>query len=295
VIHIDTQRLGYRLPPSWLKHAALAQDSLDAVQDPAEANEILSNKRLWGKLNSTLRGLSNDKCWYSEVRVAASRMDVDHFRPKGTVLEKDGTTRPGYRFLAYDFKNYRLSAQLMNQTTATDDGTRGKHQQFPLEEGSQPAVNRDGLSAEKPLLLDPTDPTDPKLMTFDEQGLPKPSALAQNDADTERVIRTIDVLWLDRPQLADQRKAGWTKTHNLIELADRLMTKAHSLASNGHHKEAEEEWEYGREQLKQLREEAQPTAQFSASVRACLRASGREWAERIAQRAEHRSLVLVPV
>lgn len=293
MIHVDTRRLGHKLPPGWLKKAVKAQKDLDAAREPEAKAEILKKKRLWGELNATLRELSRHKCWYSEAQIAASRMDVDHFRPKGTVKEKDGTARPGYPFLAYDFRNYRLSAQLMNQSSSTDDGARGKHQQFPLADGSPCATGREGIAEEKPLLLDPTDPDDPKLLTFDEEGRPRltPSALG-DPRNHERATRTIDALWLDHSQLAEQRRVEWTKAHGSIEVIDRMMEKARDLTAEGQHHEAATEWGLTRNLMRPLQDGAQPTAPFSSSMRACLRASGREWAERIADRADQRSLVL---
>jgi hypothetical protein len=293
VIHVDTRRLGRLLPPGWRQKAAEAQRELDLATTPKQRAEILKKKRLWGDLNKILREASGDKCWYSESRERASRMDIDHFRPKGAVRESDGTTRPGYPFLAYDFRNYRLSAQLMNQRTGVGDEGRGKHQQFPLRSGFPGATDVAGIGGEKALLLDPTVPRDPGLLTFDEEGRAKPSVSEARDrVGRERAERTVDVLWLDRPELGDGRKAAWAEAHGRIVRAERLKDNALRLTAAGNRAEAEEEWGHFRDELGRLRKALAPTSEFSAAVGACLRACGRRWALRMAKRAARRSLQL---
>lgn len=293
MIHVDTRRLGRLLPSGWRQKAAEAQRDLDLATTPKQRAEILKKKRHWADLSKMLREASGDKCWYSESRERASRMDIDHFRPKGTVLESNGTTRPGYPFLAYDFRNYRLSAQLMNQRSRAQGRGRGKHQQFPLQSDSPSAEDTAGIAAEKPLLLDPTVPRDPRLLTFDEEGRAKPSvSQARDRVGRERAERTVDVLWLDRPELGDGRKAAWAEAHGRIVRAERLKRNALRLTAEGDPAEAEEEWEHFRDELGRLRKALAPTSEFSAAVAACLRASGRRWARRMAERAAQRSLRL---
>ena len=220
-------------------------------------------------------------------------MDVDHFRPKGTVRERDGTSRPGYPFLAYDFRNYRLAAQLPNQITSTDEGPRGKYQQFPLDSGSPVAVDKAGVSVERTLLLDPTVPDDPRLLTFNEEGVPRPAV--SEDADGlgyRRARRTIDVFWLDRTELNDARRMKWTSRHDEIMLVDRMMCTARERSAAGEFAAAKEEWQHARLLLDRLREAVAPHSPYAAAIQACLLTSGREWAERMARRAAIRSLVL---
>lgn len=291
MIHVDVGRLPFALPLGWRKRAADVQAELDSA-DPETAAEILKKKGIWRELNALLRDGSGHKCWYSEARDTASRMDVDHFRPKGNVLEQDGSKRPGYPFLAYDFGNYRLSAQLMNQRTREGGVGRGKHQQFPLESGSPCATDRAGIADERPLLLDPTNPADPQLLTFDEQGEAKPLISSADDPRAHmRATRTIEVLWLDRPALSDRRKEIWSRIHEDIKLVDRFSATARERTGEGRPVEAAEEWGCARTLLDRLRLAAQPTSEFSGAATAALRTSGRGWAERMAERAERLSLI----
>jgi uncharacterized protein (TIGR02646 family) len=295
VIPVDTNRLVYLLPPGWLTKAAELQKKLDEAAGPEEAAKILENGH-WGKLNKMLREASNQKCWYSETRpAAASRMDVDHFRPKGEVRESDKSKRPGYPFLAYDFRNYRLSAQLMNQSTNEGEGSRGKHNQFPLLAGSPAASCIGEVGDEKPLLLDPTVPGDPGLLTFDEQGEAKPSVESNREPiGHERAERTIEVLWLDRPLLRDDRKTAWRDAHEAIGRAQRFERAARNLTAAGERQEAAIEWRYFRKELTRLREHAASRSQHSAVVRTRLRIGGPPWAGLIAERAARTPLVIGP-
>jgi uncharacterized protein (TIGR02646 family) len=294
VIPVDTNRLVYLLPPGWLTKAAELQKKLDEAVSPKEAAKTLENSH-WGILNTVLREASDHKCWYSETRPITSRMDVDHFRPKGEVRESDKSTRPGYPFLAYDFRNYRLSAQLMNQSTNEGEGSRGKHNQFPLLAGSPPATCLAEVGDEKPLLLDPTVPGDPGLLTFDEQGEAKPSVKFDREpVGHERAERTIEVLWLDRQPLKDERKMAWRDAHEAIGRAQRREQAARKLTAAGDRQEAAIEWRFFREELARLKERAASTSPYAAVVRARLRTSWPRWAALIAERAARSPLVIGP-
>ncbi|MFP5388706.1 MAG: hypothetical protein ACLGG5_05325 [Thermoleophilia bacterium] len=295
MIPVDTKRLAYRLPPGWLTKAARLQRKLDEAASPQDARKILESNGHWRELNQVLREASNQKCWYSETRPITSRMDVDHFRPKGTVRESNGSTRPGYPFMAYDFRNYRLSAQLMNQRTRNGEESRGKHDQFPLLAGSSAATDLSGVAGEKPLLLDPTVPGDPDLLTFDEGGKPRAAVKAAEDpVGHERAERTIDVLWLDGVLLTDNRKVAWREVHEAVVRAERCEKRAKELTAAGNLQEAATEWGYFRSELSKLRSKAGPTEEFSAVVRTCLRTCGRPWALQIAERTSRLPLVISP-
>src|SRR5258706_2759630 len=61
----------------------------------------------------------NFRCGYCETLVLDnSRGDIEHFRPKGEVEKTDGKKiKPGYYWLAADWKNLYLSCTLCNQST----------------------------------------------------------------------------------------------------------------------------------------------------------------------------------
>jgi hypothetical protein len=68
------------------------------------------------------------KCAFCESKIThIAYGDVEHFRPKAGVRQKasDKLQRPGYYWLAYEWRNLLLSCQLCNQ--------RYKENLFPLE------------------------------------------------------------------------------------------------------------------------------------------------------------------
>jgi uncharacterized protein (TIGR02646 family) len=111
------------------------------------SSDIYGDKTVKDKLKK----LQHDKCCFCESRVSASSHgDVEHYRPKGGWIQKEGDalTQPGYYWLAFEFSNLFLSCQICNQTF--------KKNYFPL---SNPAkrtkTHTQKLSAERPLIIDP--------------------------------------------------------------------------------------------------------------------------------------------
>jgi hypothetical protein len=79
-----------------------------------------------------------NKCWYSEVPLEGADPNVDHFRPKGQVREVDAdlqnlqTTSPGYWWLAFECRNFRLSSMHANQRRVDTDTNGGKSDYLPV-------------------------------------------------------------------------------------------------------------------------------------------------------------------
>lgn len=85
--------------------------------------------------------MSYGKCWYSEAKDAGANFDVDHFRPKAEAKRtEDLVDADGYAWLAFDWENFRLSAQNCNRLNTDESGnTVGKGSWFPLLDGSPKA------------------------------------------------------------------------------------------------------------------------------------------------------------
>lgn len=98
-----------------------------------------------------LLAAQNGKCCYCETSFRASSPGhVEHYRPKGEVRQKRGAGRllPGYYWLAFDWKNLLVSCERCNVK---------KGSLFPLEDpGARARSHRGRLSAEAPLLVDPS-------------------------------------------------------------------------------------------------------------------------------------------
>jgi hypothetical protein len=197
-------------PQDWLdKAAALTEQLKNAPDDKTRIALVFANRKLWRdkRLLDWLTGLHYRKCWYSEARESVSSYHVDHFRPKGRAAQMDGTERSGYWWLTFDWKNYRLSGQLLNVK---------KRDRFPVQVPGVAQANLPmTLDLEGRLLLDPLR-DEAWLVSFertdDGECIAGPSPDVDNAQDLERVEFTIDVLGLNRLDALKQNRADvWDK------------------------------------------------------------------------------------
>jgi hypothetical protein len=109
-------------------------------------------------VKAALRATQHDTCCYCEGYFAAhSPGDIDHFRPKTCVQQARGAplSYPGYYWLAYTWKNLYYGCELCNRS--------GKKNLFPLRDAKQRLTSPDDpAERERPLLLDPGGPDDPR-------------------------------------------------------------------------------------------------------------------------------------
>lgn len=243
----------------WCEKAEQKTEQLKRLSSSEERKDFIGNNNIWGDLKAWLLQLSHDKCWYSEAREIFSFYDVDHFRPKLRAKQRDGTRRDGYWWLTFDWKNYRICGNI---------GNRRKGDYFPLKRGSPVATDCDcDLCDEIICLLDPTDPSDPLLLTFDESGYPQPAA-PKTTFDYIRATVTIKILHLDYRPLVDERKKIWNKCNSLIAKAQNLMKESRSVTRQADLKSI----------FKELKEMTSEDAELSSTARACLLCSGLVWA-----------------
>ncbi|WP_369925659.1 hypothetical protein [Xanthomonas sp. NCPPB 2632] len=171
--------------------------------------------------------LFHGKCAYCETFYSASApVDVEHYRPKGGVSEAVG--HPGYWWLAMCWENLLPSCIDCNRerhqravpagteladpfgfaTAALPHVKSGKQDHFPLDEGCVHVRDERGLlSAEKPLLLDPTvdDPREHLHFSVHEEtplGLVLPGTPS---ASSKRGAKSIEVYGLNRLGLVQER------------------------------------------------------------------------------------------
>src|SRR5216683_996472 len=170
---------------TWLDKANALSDQLDAAGTMVERHTIIEdNSAVWGELKPWLLERSRRKCWFSEARDSFSHWDVEHYRPKKTAKNLDGTERgEGYWWLAFDWRNFRICGNV---------GNRKKGGFLPLRDGTHQAssANRN-IDDEFPYLLDPTRLEDTLLLSFDENGdvKPLPDLDAWNTARVEESIK----------------------------------------------------------------------------------------------------------
>ncbi|WP_425929975.1 hypothetical protein [Pseudomonas sp. NyZ201] len=163
------------IPQKILEVALRAQEELENLPIDKRKNYIKSKSHIWRGFAKYLSKMSHGKCWYSEAKDAGANFDVDHFRPKSEAKRSDGLVdEQGYAWLAFNWENFRLSAQNCNRLNRDEDSeiTVGKGSWFPLLDGSKKATWDDRCTNDElPLLLDPLVKNDLDFIDFDDRGL----------------------------------------------------------------------------------------------------------------------------
>ncbi len=271
--YIDISLL--QIPDDLKKKLAEATTMLLSLPTEAERKEFINKRaRLWGNVKpylTKLTGTREDdyKCWYCEVKDSRSDYHLDHFRPKNRVKNGNAPEEPGYWWLAFDHRNYRLCCAYCNSPhKGQDNVTRGKWDQFPLEAGSfrasDPAHN---LDDERPLLLDPLRASDPMLLAFSEDGrvYPRyPKDLAELRAKT-----TIEILNLNDVRIEEARKKLWQDCVELVNDGRQVY-----LQYLGGSPAAKVRFE---EICQRVKRHVSPYAEFSETARYCFKGTGEDW------------------
>jgi|GEM_PF-1661903 len=186
---------------------------------PEERAAFINSKRAetWGHeaLLESLRCVVGNKCWYSEVPLAGADPNVDHFRPKGRVVEIDNSTlekmgdiSPGYWWLAFEPKNFRLSCMHSNQRRVDEETEGGKWDFFPVEGARAPEGTVWDSIEEDVLPFDPCCAIDMALLWFSPDGTPTLKSGSPSDEETKRLKVTIWLFHLDKKEIAQERRAN---------------------------------------------------------------------------------------
>ncbi|ELP33810.1 HNH endonuclease family protein [Rhodopirellula baltica] len=216
------------IPAEVLNKAEKAQEELEKICDPAKRKEFIKKKSaIWGAFKACLAKMSYGKCWYSESDDPQSFFDVDHFRPKGEAKRSDKHVDDfGYDWLAFSWENFRYSATKSNRLLTNDEtgDVDGKGSWFPLVDGSRKAHWGDRCEKnEKPVLIDPCNNDDVKLLDVDANGRIVPSVFAVGTA-VQRVKRSAEIYGLNHPSIVGKRKQLMRELSQLLEtLADTLV------------------------------------------------------------------------
>lgn len=246
--------------PEWIKKAAALLADLKAAADADARNEIIDkNSALWGELKAWLLKISHGKCWFSEAKDCFSHWDVEHYRPKKSAKDRDGTLYDGYWWLAFDWQNFRICGNA---------GNRKKGTFFPLRDGCTRVGPAGDVRMEVPLLLDPIDEDDPVLLFFDIEGHAVAAPHVTDNWEKTRVEYSVDRYNLDFPPLMDKRKAVWAECWNGIQEYRRELGLYQKDPSNA----------VARDRLKQaakrVRAMINEEQELSAVARACVQSAG---------------------
>lgn len=201
------RHISFDTPPDdkeWLAKANQLLEKLKEASTTEERKAIIdSNSKVWGDLKEWLLDLSHQKCWFSESKDCFSYWDVEHYRPKKSAKDLDGTTHEGYWWLAFAWQNLRVCGNV---------GNRKKGTFFPLREGSKRVTEpepKGELRDEDPFLLDPTDPDDPNLLSFNLEGRAILNPNVKDEWAQLRVTYSVERYNLDFPPLMSKRQLIW--------------------------------------------------------------------------------------
>ena len=151
------------------------------------------------------------KCAYCESSYAATApVDIEHYRPKGEVVEDKKRLRPGYYWLAVDWINLLPSCRDCNSLRRHDFPglgiqTRGKANAFPIQNPTSRATKPGQEKREKPLLLHPYRHDPRRHLRFSADGAIAP-AVNKRGVASKLGETSIRVYGLDRPLLAKERR-----------------------------------------------------------------------------------------
>ncbi|MDO6967040.1 HNH endonuclease family protein [Rhizobium alvei] len=203
---IDQDKI--ELPEGWINEAAAAKKKMeDEKLKPDDLSQV------WTALKGDLGKLTNKRCWICEAPATRSDNAVDHFRPKNRVAEALQSPS-GYKWLAFEYKNFRYICTFCNSRRIDIIGGTdgGKADHFPLrDEAARAYTETDDIDNEEPMLLDPCDPEDWKLLGCSlESG--HPVAATDDVHERERVEISIKFYHLHQEDL---KKLRLTQIRNL--------------------------------------------------------------------------------
>lgn len=234
--------------------------------------EIAKHADLWAALKQEMANLSAGKCWYCESRENRSDLAVDHFRPKNGV--KECALHCGYWWLAFEPSNYRFACDFCNSLHENENAGKslGKSTHFPLlDEGTRVFDPTGRLDDEQEALLDPTQPLDPGLLGFLDDGTAVPQYSKDASAlFNKRAVVSIDVYNLNDVRICEERRAIANEIKLQVARAEKYLNQAKNgeQAPLDHFKEA----------IRIIRKYTSPKAAFSTAARAVLAGyRDREW------------------
>jgi uncharacterized protein (TIGR02646 family) len=162
------------------------------------------------------------KCCFCESPVThVASGDVEHFRPKAAVAQDDAgpLTRPGYFWLAYEWKNLLFCCENCNR--------RHKRSLFPLHNPARRAtLPSHQLRRERPLFVDPAAEEPSRHVGFRAEEAVACEGSREGQA-------TIEALGLNRPALVKARLI-WLEWIKAVRESYELLTirKAKGTASD---------------------------------------------------------------
>lgn len=200
--------LGRPETQSLIDSAETARQAVSGAPNAAGRKALIAaNRDKWVAFRPQLQRIFGDKCWYTESKNPGTDDDIDHYRPKSRIADRRG--HGGYWWEALHWRNFRLSCHRANRLRRNPDKdeTHGKGDRFPLLIEDDRWMAPGDVCYERPTLLDPTDPADPPVLTFDTDGRVALSPLHADDPNAAKRVEDSRIyLHLDWPQFVTDRR-----------------------------------------------------------------------------------------
>lgn len=259
------------IPASVIAVAQRAQIKLEQLPEDKRKSFIKKKSHIWRGFSKYLAKMSYGKCWYSEAKDAGANFDVDHFRPKAEAKRtEDIVDSEGYAWLAFDWENFRLSAQNCNRLNTDKSGTTvGKGSWFPLQSGSPKATwdNR-CINDERVILIDPLVNDDLTFIDYDDNGRFTHSRLCIGQAAL-RIKRSGIIYGLNFEKMREARFEAMKAAKELLEAIQQNVVDLVPFGDDAPMQVIER-------QIEQLKAKTRADAPFSRAVRAQLNKLGAE-------------------
>lgn len=214
----------------WLDIASQHLENIRFLNAKGRSDYWAKNNH-WKELYKTLSELSGHKCWYSESPENSSEWEIEHYRPKAQSKDESGVVirDDGYWWLSYHWKNFRLAGSLVNKLRKDrfQNGVEvyGKGNYFPLNQNSLIAQPDDLIcNCESPLLIDPINPNDVTLISFDSNGDVYPTySEEENSINNRKAILSIKFYGLDHTPIQRSRCKIWQKCETIVEATNNYI------------------------------------------------------------------------
>jgi uncharacterized protein (TIGR02646 family) len=181
------------------------------------------------------------KCAYCESFYGATApVDIEHYRPKGEIVDGKKTLRPGYYWLAVEWTNLLPScrdcnSQRKHEFPYTGIQLRGKGNLFPIANPKRRATKPGEEGRERRLLLHPYLDEPRQHLKFTKEGAIQPT-IDDRKRPSKVGDTSIHVYGLDRPVLAMAREkraieilGHIKKLRQVLELLDTCTTSDQRL------------------------------------------------------------------
>jgi uncharacterized protein (TIGR02646 family) len=208
------------------------------------------------------------KCAYCESSYAAvAPVDVEHYRPKGGVAIAGELKKPGYYWLAAEWKNLLPSCIDCNrERTQTfpdlEPALSGKANKFPLASEASRATEPGKERDERRLLLHPYLDRPDTHLEFIERGLIRPRLDSRN-RESRKGKASIETYGLRRRYLVDARAARELEIRAWMRSIERRAVRLRARPDP----QAEQEL---LEDVAHLRSFTEPNSPYSAMARALI-------------------------